>query len=102
MDRAEDGHAQDRAEGHPEERQRPDEPERPGPCRTVIEMRRGRRPDRHEYPAADRLDEPGGDELVQVLGGGTGQRRADGKHGQRPEEQPPRAPRRRRAGPPAA
>ena len=92
MDRAEDGRAEDRAGGHPEERQRADDPERPGPRGAVVQVRGGGRPDRDEHAAADGLDEAGGDELVQVLGG-PGQRRPDDEHDQRAEEQPAGAPR---------
>ena len=68
MDRAEQGRPDERAGGHPEERQGADHPERPGPVMAAEQVgRRGRR-DRDEGAAAERLDEPGGDELVEALG----------------------------------
>ena len=57
----------------------------------VVQVRGRGRPDRHEDAAADGLDEPRGDELVEALGG-PGQGRPDDEHDERPEEQPAGAP----------
>ena len=75
MDRGEDRRPDDRPGGHAEERQRADDAERAGRAGAAEQVRRGRRPDRDEDAATDRLDEAGGDELVERLGG-AGQRRA--------------------------
>ena len=48
----------------------------------VVQVGRRRRADRHEDPAADGLDEPRGDELIEVLRG-AGQRRADREDAER-------------------
>ena len=69
----------------------PTTPERPRPRRAAEQVRGGRRPDRDEHAAADRLDEPRRDELVERLGG-AGQRRPDGEDDERAHEQPPGAP----------
>ena len=70
-------------DGHPEERQRADDAERARPARPVEQVGRGRGPDRDQHAAADRLDEPGRDELVEALG-------EAGKH--RPDDEDRRAP----------
>ena len=53
-----------------------------GRAEPAEEVRRGGRPDRHQDPAADRLDQPRGDELVQALRQ-PGQDRPDDEHDQR-------------------
>ena len=63
----EDRGPEERTGGHAEERQRADDAEGARASRAAEQVRRGRRPDRDEDAAADRLDEPGRDELVEVL-----------------------------------
>ena len=52
----------------PEERQRTDDAECSGARGPAEQVRRRRRPDRDEHAAADRLDQPCRDELVERLG----------------------------------
>ena len=91
VDRAQDRGAQERSGGHAEERQRRDEaqgPRTPG-AREQVRGCRGR--DRDQRPAADRLDEPRGDQQLERRRH-AGQQAADREHDERREEQPPRAP----------
>ena len=69
----------------------PDDAQRARPHRAAEQVRGDRRPDRDEHAAADRLDEPRGDELVHRLGR-SGQRGPDDEHDERAQEQPARAP----------
>ena len=82
MDRAQDRRPEERPGGHAQERQRADDPERPWARGTAEQVRGGRRPDRHENAATDRLDQPRGDELVEALGRAR-QRGSDDEHDQR-------------------
>ena len=68
MDRRQDRGAEERSGGHAEERERADRAEGTRAPVPVVEMGGRGRADRHEDTAADRLDEPRRDELVEVLG----------------------------------
>ncbi len=67
MEAAQHRRPDERPGGHPEERQRADDPERAGARAAAEEVRGGRGPHRDEGAAADRLDEARRDELVQGL-----------------------------------
>ena len=66
-------------------------PEGARPADAGEQVRRGRGRDRDERPAADRLEEPGGDQELEGRGH-AGEQAADREHHQRPEEHAPRAP----------
>ncbi len=91
VDRPEDGRADERPGGHPEERQRPDDPEGARAGRSGEEMRGRGRADRDEHAATEPLDETGRDELVHRLGE-AGQRRPDHEDRQGAEERAASAP----------
>ena len=82
VERGEDRGPDERADGHAEEGQRADDPERSWSARAVVEVGGSGRPDGYQHAAAERLDQPGGDELVEALGE-PGQHRADDEDGQR-------------------
>ena len=91
VDGGEDRRTDDGSGRHAEEGQGADDAQRTRPHRAPEQVRGDRRPDRDEHAAADRLDEPRGDELVHRLGG-PGQRGPDDEHDERAQEQPSRAP----------
>ena len=91
VDRGEDRRPDDRPGRHAEEGQRADHAERARSSRAAEQVRRRRRPDRDQHAATDRLDQPGGDELVERLRG-TGQRRAHREDDERADEQAASAP----------
>jgi hypothetical protein len=91
VNRIEDRRAEERSGRHAEERQCPHDAECSRPGVAIEQVRGGRRPDRHEHTAADGLDEPRRDQLVEGLGP-AGQRGADDEHSQRAQEQAPRSP----------
>ena len=89
--RAQDRGAQERAGGHAQERQRRDEAEGPRASGAREQVRGGRRRDRDERPAADGLDEAGGDQDLEGRGH-PGEQAADREHHERPQEHAPGAP----------
>jgi hypothetical protein len=84
MDRCEDRGSNERTGGHPEERERPDHTEGAGPQVALEQMGCGRGADRDEDPAADRLDDAGGDEGIERRGraGEGGADREEGEAGE--------------------
>ena len=91
MDGAEDGGADHRPGRHAQEGQRADDAERAGPRRSAEQVGCGSRANRDQDAATERLDDPGRDQLVEVLGG-PGQRGTDDEQGQRGDEQTPGSP----------
>ncbi len=91
MDAGKDGRTKERARSHPEERQRTDHAERPWPSVRPVEVRSGCRPHRHEDTAADRLDQAGADELIEVLRH-PGKQRAEREDDERDHRKPARTP----------
>ena len=88
---AEDRRPDERPGRHPEEGERADDAERPRPGVALEQVRCRRGGDRDEDAAAQPLDDPAGDQLVDRLGP-AGQQRADREQGERDQEQAARAP----------
>ena len=91
VDPADDPGPDEGAGGHPEEGQGPDHPESARPAVGPEQVRRGRRPDRHEDAAADCLDEPGRDEELEGRCQ-PGKQRADREGDEAGEEEAANAP----------
>jgi hypothetical protein len=91
VDPAKDRRADERAGGHAEERQRADHAERARPVVALEQVRRGRRRHGNEHAATNALEDPRGDELVEVLRR-PGQPGTDDEQGQCANEQPSGAP----------
>ena len=91
LDRVEDRRPEKRPGGHPQERQRADHAERTGAIVALEEVGCGRRGHRDQRAAPQRLDGPGGDQLVERLGH-PGQQRAQGEEDEGAEEEAPRTP----------
>ena len=85
VDDVQDRGAQERPGGHPQERERTDDAQGPGPAGAREQVGRGGRGHRHQRAATGRLDQPRDDQQLE-RGRGAGQRGADGEQAQRPEE----------------
>ena len=78
---AQDGGPHERARGHPEERECADHAEGASARRPVVQMGCRSGPDGDEDPAAGRLHQAGGDQLVHGLGQ-SGEERSEREHGE--------------------
>ena len=91
VDRLQYGRTDERPGGHAQERQRADDAQGPRPRRALEQVRGGGGGHWDDRAATDRLDEPGGDQLVEVLGDAR-QERPEGEDGKGGEEEPAGAP----------
>ena len=91
MDGLQDGSADERSGGHPQEGQPADDAQGTRPGRSLEHVRSGGGGDGDDRAASEGLDQPRGDELVQALGESR-QQRSESEHRERGEEQPARPP----------